>query len=417
MKFVDLSTRLDDWNAFVDQNVEASFTQSEQQYELLKHRTHNPMILGLVDDDNNILIGSLLTLQHVKLGNKYNLEYGPVVNDWHNDTLIDTFFTELQNYAKQHNIMFITVSPNTVYQTFTDDGTPITDPDETVMNKMATLGYTHEPFRYGMTDTQAVPWQYVKDLTGMSTEDIHKSYHKIVKQALKKQANGVHVRELSRDELPLFKQILDDTSIRRNFHTKDLDYFQTTYDDFGERVKFVVAELHFSEYIAAIDEKLAELNRKIAELEEKLANGGNAGRINKQLPDLNKQRDNQTKRRTEITALQAEKQGDVLVLAGAQFMITPQEVDYLFSGSYEEYGEFYGPHQIQDYMIQMTHDLGINRYNFLGIDGRFDGSDGVMNFKTKFSGHVEQKVGTFDRPVQGLKYKLYRLAKNLKGSD
>ncbi|SUP52908.1 Aminoacyltransferase FemB [Weissella viridescens] len=72
-------------------------------------------------------------------------------------------------------------------------------------------------------------------------------------------------------------------------------------------------------------------------------------------------------------------------------MITPQEVDYLFSGSYEQYGEFYGPHQIQDYMIQMTHDLGIDRYNFLGIDGRFDGSDGVMNFKTKFNGHVEQK--------------------------
>lgn len=417
MKFVDLSTRLDDWNAFVDQNADASFTQSSQQYQLLNHRQHNPLILGLVDDDNNILIGSLLTKQTVKLGVKYNLEYGPVVNDWHADNLVDTFFAELQDYAKKHNIMFITVSPNTIYQKFDDEGTPLSEPDETVMHKMTALGYKHEPFLYGMTDTQAVPWQYVKDLTGMSADDIHKSYHKMVKQALKKQATGVHVRELGRDELPLFKKILDDTSIRRNFHTKDLDYFETTYDDFGERVKFVVAELHFPEYIANLDEKLVDVNQKIADLEEKLANGGNAGRINKQLADLNKQRDNHTKRRANIVKLQAEKDSDTLVLAGAQFMITPQEVDYLFSVSYEEYGEFYGPHQIQDYMIQMTHDLGIDRYNFLGIDGRFDGSDGVMNFKTKFNGHVEQKVGTFDRPVQGFKYQLYRLGKKIKGTD
>ncbi|KRN32250.1 peptidoglycan bridge formation glycyltransferase FemA/FemB family protein [Weissella halotolerans] len=415
MQFVDLSERLDEWNQFVDQAPDASFTQSSQQFKLLAARGKRPLLYGLVDDQNQILIGGIMRHEHVKMGGKLNLEYGPVVKDWADHQLITAYFKALRAYAKQEHYLFISVSPNVVYQRFTDNGEPLDAANNEFISQMENLGYQHEPFVNGMTDTAAVRWQYVKDLADQDMASIRKSYHKMVRQAIKKQKMGVRVRELQRDELPILKQIIDDTSARLHIHSKDLDYYEKTYDLFQDRVKFVIAELDIKVYLQNLESKLAKAESDISKLNEKKAAGGNQGRINRQLSDLEKQVQNHQKKIKQITAIQANLHQDVLVLAGAQFMIMPQEVDYLFSGSYEEYGEFYGPHQIQDYMLELTHDKGIKRYNFLGIDGKFDGSDGVMNFKTKFNGYVEHKVGTFDLPIQPVKYKIYQLAKRLLG--
>lgn len=415
MQFVDLSERLDEWNQFVDQAPDASFTQSSQQFKLLAARGKRPLLFGLVNEENQILIGGIMRHEHVKLGEKLNLEYGPVVKDWSDRPLITAFFKALRNYAKTERYLFISVSPNVVYQRFTDAGEPLDDPNGAFIRQVEELGYQHEPFVDGMTDTAAVRWQYVKDLTDMDMPAIRKSYHKMVRQAIKKQKMGVRVRELKRDELPILKQIIDDTSQRLHIHSKDLDYYEKTYDLFQDRVKFVIAELDIDVYLANLEEKLAKAKAEIDKLNAKKAAGGNQGRINRQLNDLEKQAHNHQEKIEHIKALRESLHKNVIVLAGAQFMIMPQEVDYLFSGSYEEYGEFYGPHQIQDYMLEVTQKLGINRYNFLGIDGKFDGSDGVMNFKTKFNGYVEHKVGTFDLPIHPLKYKLYQTAKQILG--
>ena len=73
----------------------------------------------------------------------------------------------------------------------------------------------------------------------------------------------------------------------------------------------------------------------------------------------------------------------------------PQESTYLFSGSYTEFNKFYAPAVLQEYMMLETIKRGIPRYNFLGIQGIFDGSDGVLRFKQNFNGYIVRKMGTF----------------------
>ena len=41
-----------------------------------------------------------------------------------------------------------------------------------------------------------------------------------------------------------FKKLTEETSARRNFEDKDLAYYQAVYEEFGERAKFMVAELN-----------------------------------------------------------------------------------------------------------------------------------------------------------------------------
>jgi len=97
------------------------------------------------------------------------------------------------------------------------------------------------------------------------------------------------------------------------------------------------------------------------------------------------------------------------------FIEQPQEMNYLYSGTYEEYMDYYGPYQIQDLMINRAVEHGIKRYNFYGIAGKFDGTDGVLGFKTAFNGYARQLVGNFTMPVNPIKYKIYRLLKTLIG--
>ena len=46
------------------------------------------------------------------------------------------------------------------------------------------------------------------------------------------------------------------------------------------------------------------------------------------------------------------------------------------------------PAVLQEYMMLETIKRGIPRYNFLGIQGIFDGSDGVLRFKQNFNGYI-----------------------------
>lgn len=414
MKFIELDSQLNQWEEFVETNELGNFGQSSYQFELLLSRGRKAQVFAVVSDTDDILVGGVVNWDPTRLGYKYSLDYGPLVKDWADTDALKCFFDGLIEYAKRNKGLYLSVSPNAIYQEFDNDGNPICTPKKQILDAMCGLGFTHEPFKYGMQDTGVTVWQYVKKIDGQTYPEISKSYHKMAKQYLKKnKLYQVNVRELSRDELPMFKKIIDDTAQRRHFLSKDLEYFETAYDKFQDRIKFVVAEVCFSKYIQIAQDKLDKTNQEIEKLQLKKETASNKTRIDKQLSELFKQRDNHEKRIQHGKQMKIHAGKDVIPVAGAMFIIMPQETDYLFSGSYEEYSEFYAPYQIQDYMLRVSQNLGVKTYNFLGIDGKFDCSDGVLKFKTQFEGVAQQLIGTFDLPVNKFKFNMYKNLKRL----
>lgn len=414
MKFIALDNQLDQWETFVETNELGNFGQSSYQFELLLSRGRKAKVFGVISNTDDILVGGVVNWDPTRLGYKYSLDYGPLVKDWTDTDALKCFFDGLVEYAKRNKGLYLSVSPNAVYQEFDNDGNPICTPKKQILDAMCGLGFTHEPFKYGMQDTGVTVWQYVKKIDGQTYPEISKSYHKMAKQYLKKnKLYQVNVRELSRDELSMFKKIIDDTAQRRHFLSKDLKYFETAYDKFQDRIKFVVAEVCFSKYIQIAQDKLDKTNQEIEKLQLKKETASNKTRIDKQLSELFKQRDNHEKRIQHGKQMRIHAGKDVIPVAGAMFIIMPQETDYLFSGSYEEYSEFYAPYQIQDYMLRISQNLGVKTYNFLGIDGKFDGSDGVLKFKTQFEGIAQQLIGTFNIPINPFKFNIYKNLKKL----
>ena len=253
-----------------------------------------------------------------------------------------------------------------------------------------------------------------QDLAGLTEKDLLKSFSKNGKATVKK-ANtfGIKLTRLERDQLSIFKDITATTSDRREYDDKPLDYYQDFYDSFGQQADFMVASLNFKDYLQNLQKDQEKLGQKIQKLQADLENNPQSEKKQNQLRELSSQFDSFETRKAEAQDL-IDKYGDKdQILAASLFIYTPQEATYLFSGSYPEFNKFYAPALLQEYVMTESIKRGIPFYNFLGIMGIFDGSDGVLRFKQNFNGFIVRKMGTFRYYPNPLKFKIIQLIKKI----
>lgn len=148
------------------------------------------------------------------------------------------------------------------------------------------------------------------------------------------QSMGVHVRELSDDELGVFARIEQQTAERRSFEYRGEAYFHRFKEAFGSKAHFMVAEIHIDEYVADMTSKREALSAKVAALTAKNAEHPTT-KTERQLGEETRNLAAAEKRLNE--AAEFAKDGDVLPAAASLFVEHPREVIYLFSGSVEQY--------------------------------------------------------------------------------
>ena len=322
----------------------------------------------------------------------------------------------LRRSAKAHHAISVSCWPAAVYRLHDLDGKPTSDPDTTMMDNMTHFGWKHGGFTVGY-ESVVNRWNFVKGLDGITDEkSLLKSYDKRTQWSVKRaQSMGVHVRELSDDELGVFARIEQQTAERRSFEYRGEAYFHRFKEAFGNKAHFMVAEIHIDEYVADMTAKREALSAKVAALTAKNAEHPTT-KTERQLGEETRNLAAAEKRLNE--AAEFAKDGDVLPAAASLFVEHPREVIYLFSGSVERYKPFYASALIQhDAMLHFCVEHGLSRYNFYGISGVFDDPNdegrGVLEFKQGFNGYVEQMVGKFTLPVDKFRFGVSNLAHKL----
>ncbi|HGR8457532.1 TPA: peptidoglycan bridge formation alanyltransferase MurN, partial [Streptococcus pneumoniae] len=255
-----------------------------------------------------------------------------------------------------------------------------------------------------------------KDLTELTEKSLLKSFSKKGKPLVKKaETFGIRLKKLKREELSIFKNITKETSERREYSDKSLEYYEHFYDTFGEQAEFLIASLNFSDYMSKLQGEQNKLEENLDKLRLDLSKNPHSEKKQNQLREYSSQFETFEVRKAEARDL-IEKYGEEdIVLAGSLFVYMPQETTYLFSGSYTEFNKFYAPALLQKYVMLESIKRGIPKYNFLGIQGIFDGSDGVLRFKQNFNGYIVRKAGTFRYHPSPLKYKAIQLLKKIVG--
>ena len=368
-----------------------SFLQSIEMADLLHKRGATIHYIGW-EEQGTLAISAILYSLPMTGGLHYEINSGPIVTD---PRYLPDFYKALQAYVKENGGIEFILKPYDHYQTFDSNGNPTEEEQKQLLHPLLDLCYQFDGLQVGYPGGEPV-WHYLKDLTDFDAKSLLKSFNKNCSRNITTALNyDISIRNISRDEIPQFKQIIEETGKRQGFEDKNLDYYYDLYDTFGKNAEFLIAEINTADALAYLDQKISLLNPSSKQYEQ-------------QLQKLEKQK-------TLVRETLADETAETVPLACALIIYNPSEVTYLFGGSYTKYQKFSAAFLIQYHAMKRALEKGITLYNFLGIQGIFDGSDGVLRFKQNFNGYIVRKMGTFRYYPNPLKFKALSLIKRLLG--
>ena len=381
----------EEFTSFANTVSHRSFIQSVEMADLLEKRGNTVQFIAWKQNDQ-VQVAAILYSLSMTGGLHMEINSGPLYQE---ETLLEPFYAALKDYAKKNGAIELVIKPYDHYQTFDSDGNPISEEQRHFLDTLKNLGYQHDGFQTGYPGGEPV-WHYLKTIKEADSKSLLKSFNKNCSRNITTALNyDISIRNITREEIPQFKQIIEETGKRQGFEDKSLSYYYDLYDSFGPNAEFVVAEINSTAALAHLDQKISLLNPSAKQYEQ-------------QLQKLEKQKNI-------VRETLAGKESETVPLACALIIYTPSEVTYLFGGSYTKYQKFSAAFLIQYHAMKRALQKGITLYNFLGIQGIFDGSDGVLRFKQNFNGYIVRKMGTFRYYPYPLKYKMISLIKKLLG--
>lgn len=115
-----------------------------------------------------------------------------------------------------------------------------------------------------------------------------------------------------------------------------------------------------------------------------------------------------------LEQIKKESKSNVIQLANMIIVYLDEQAIYFLGGSSTKYQKIPGAFMIQFEAMKRALQKNIPSYNFFGVQGNFDGSDGVLRFKKNFNGYIIQKVGAFIYYPYPCKYKIIQFFKQIK---
>ena len=356
------------------------------------------------------LVAATMLLAHKRHFNKYEF-YSPrgYLLDFNNEELVSFFTNNLKKFIKDKNGYIFRVDPYVIYKERDIDGNIVEGGKDNskIVNNLLKQGFLKSKTK------EQVGWMFSLDIENKTEEDLLKEMRQNTRNTIKKAEKiGIDVEEVDYDNLNIFYKILKDTGERRDFHVRDISYYQEMYKLFSSKneVKFFVTKLDLKKYIDRINNEKKEKEERLEKLED---NRFNEGKIKSLKEDIN----TFERRIKEAEDIIEKEKKDTIYLSGSMFILIQPEIVYLSSGNYEEYMKFNSQYLIQWELIKYGLKNGFKKHNFYGIPENINEHPkdyGIYEFKKGFNGYVEELIGEYELPISW-HYKLFKLIHKIKG--
>lgn len=421
MKLIKLNKK--DFKNFADKHPQITFHQTEEWANLKKVNNWQAHYVGLENDNDEIVAGAMILSKTLPIIKK-KMFYSPrgFLIDYNDKKLLETFTNELKKYIKKEQGIFVKIDPFVEYQEHDNDGKIVKDGynNKSAVENLKQLGYKFFGFNL-MQDTLQPRWMHVIETKNRTLNDVMKDMESKTRQILRKNERcGITTREITRDELPIFKDIMKHTSDRREFVDRPLSYYEAMWDNLHDSgiLKILIAEIDFNIYEKNTIEEKEKTEKSLKERIYKKDKG---------ILKMNEKKFNSSNKQDEETIKRLEKQlekikelkkeyGDKEILGGILFLIYGNEVLSLHGGSHAKLMQFQSAYTIHFEGVKMAVEGNYNRYNFYGITGDFRKENplyGLYLFKKSFGGHVVELIGEYDLIISKFWYNTYNIAFNL----
>ena len=420
MKLIELSK--EEFKHYADKNEQITFHQTSNWANLKKKNGWSSYYIGL-KDKKEIKAAALLLAKELPIIKK-KMFYSPrgFLIDYSNQKLLKEFTEEIKKFTKEKKGIFIKIDPHVEYKERDLNGELKENGiDNSKCHKnLISLGYKHFGFNL-MQDTLQPRWMHVIETKDKSLDDIMKDMESKTRQIIRKNERcGIKTREIKRDEIKIFKDIMKHTSDRREFIDRPLSYYENMWDSLHDDgiLKIMIAEIDFNEYEKNTKEELSEIKKNLKDRTYKKEH--NILKMNdKKYEQSNKKDKNdidRLKKQLEKIKDYKKQYGDKTILGGILFLIYGNEVLSLLGGSLAKLMQFQSAYTLHFEGIKYAVENNYQRYNFYGITGDFKKENplyGLYLFKKSFGGHVVELIGEYDLIINKFWYHTYKITFSL----
>lgn len=373
------------YNNFLDNHTQKNFLNNPNIGKIRKLEGWNYEFVGVKNLDDKVMGATMLLSRKEFLNKKEFYAMRGFLLDYNDFKLLSFFTDNIKKYVKKNNGFILRIDPYIIKQERDINGDIVEGGKNNIsaIDNLLKLGFKeHSP--------EQSKWMFKLYTENKTIDDLMKNMKANTRNCINRTfKSGIIIRELDYDDLPLFYKITDDTSKRKGFENKTLEYYQDMYKFFkpNNQVKFLVAELNTKSYKENLDNQLITEENILKEIKN-----NNSGKYKEQLIKINSIKKNIKEASLLI------KKGDIIILSAAMFIMYGNEVTYLASGNYQEYFNFFAQYRIQYEMIKYATENNFKVYNFYGISGNFDTKDdrfGVYEFKKGFGGFVVELIGEY----------------------
>lgn len=341
-----------------------------------------------VENDAGVVqgVGSLLFKKLPKV--KYTMCYisRGFVCDYKDAELVRALLNTAIKAAREENSYVIKIDPDVEYAG-----------NEDVVARLIAMGFKHSGFVDGMSKDNIQPRQtMVADIAKPDKEllqSFESSNRSKVRRSLKR---GTIVERATRDDMPIFKALMDETGKRDGFLTRDITYFLSIYDALNEtgNMELFLVKLdpgRLIEELTTAKTKAEKEKAKLVKRSEKKDVSGAMKNVDAQLESFQRQ----LEEADEVMA----KHPDGVYLSGAMLGISGYKSYYLYGASSNDYRTFLPNHHMQYSMMLFAREAGATKYDFGGVSvDPPEDSDyyGLWRFKKEWGTVVSDKIGEFD---------------------
>lgn len=386
-----------------------TFHQTKEWAELKEKNGWKNYYVGLFKKEK--MIGAALLLSK-KTPIKKEMFYSPrgFLIDFDNEEIVLEFSRLIKEFAKKHNGIFIKIDPTIILQQRNADGDIVENGINNfkIIDLLKKNGYHHHGVAVNNQNELQPRWIFVLPVKEKTKNQVYAGFNRTTKRRIRKcQESGVEVEVLRKDELLIFKNIMEHTSSRRGFLDRPFSYYENMLNILKEHCRVYVAYLKTEEAEKKINLKIKVENDKIKQLSKKEQND----KIKQDIEKCNENICNLKNEILEIKKLEEEK-GNKIPLGATMVLLFGKEITFLFGGSYKEYMNYASQYLIQWQIISDAIDEGYDLCNFYGIDGNLKENGemhGVYEFKRGFGGEVREYIGEFDLIVSKFYYALYKI--------
>jgi len=417
MKLVNLTKK--EFKKYADSHEQITFHQTEEWANLKKVNGWKPYYIGL-KEDKKIKAAALILAKELPIIKK-KMFYSPrgFLIDYNDYELLKKFTTELKKYIKKEKGIFVKIDPYVEYQERDNNGQIVENGynNKKSVENLKKLGYKFFGFNT-MQDTLQPRWMHIIEINGKKEEEVLKDMESKTRQILRKnEKSSIKTREIVKEELPIFKSIMEHTGDRRDFIDRPLSYYEAMWDNLHDCgiLKILLAEIDFEEYEKNTIKEKEETEKNLKDRIYKHDN--NLLKMNEKKYETSNKQDKESIERLEKQLLKIKtykkEYGKKKNLGTILFLIYGNEVLSLFGGTDNNLLQFQSAYTVHYAGIKYAIDHGYKRYNFYGITGDFRKENplyGLYLFKKSFGGHVVELIGEYDLVISNFWYKIYNLA-------